>query len=154
MTSSVAVARQDCLNIEIDLVPSGYNCGMGPYSVSSGYNRIKVTELSQDQIQEAAKTADTFGRSVIIQDLLMAGKPGFSLLAAELYVKSSDMLRQDFLMHVIEVKPLLNTFSNAIWANSIFHEHREQTRKGSSGLTSDELRRERSLVEALQKYRV
>jgi hypothetical protein len=153
MASQVAVSRSECLNTEIYLEPSGYYSGVGPYSVPNGYNRIMVTELTQEQIQEAAKVADTFGRSVIIQDLLMAGKPGFPLLAAELYVKSSAALRQDFLMHVVGVKPLLNLFSNAMWANCILHEDKEQTRQGSSGLTSDELRRERSLVEALQKYR-
>lgn len=137
--------------IAFDIVPSGY--------VSSVKNRVNVKELPKEKIQEVMKTADVFEQEVILQDLLIAGRKmetteerNMIALAAELYVKSSEDTQRDFLMHVLEVKSIFKNFSSAMLANSIFHESIESMQKGSSGLTVEQLKKERASALTLEKY--
>jgi len=137
--------------IPFDIVPSRY--------VSSVKNRVNVKELPKEKIQEIMKTADVFEQEVILQDLLIAGRKmetteerNMIALAAELYVKSSEDTQRDFLMHVAGVKSIFKNFSSAMLANSIFHELIESREKGSSGLTVEQLKKERALAITLEKY--
>lgn len=134
-----------------NIVPSAY--------ISFVKNRVNVKELPKEKIQELMKTANIFEQEVILQDLLIAGRNmeteearNMIALAAELFVKSSEDVQKDFLMRFVGVESIFKIFSSAVLSNFIFHESSESAKKGSSGLTVEQLEKERTLVITLDKF--
>jgi hypothetical protein len=127
-----------------------------PYRIE---DRVDVTQLSKEKIEDAVKNSNVFKQEVILQDLLLAGRNmenkeqrNMVVLAAELYVKTPEETRRDFLLHLVGVKAILKNFANAMLANHIYHDSIEGMRPGSSGLSQEELIREKSIALALEKF--
>lgn len=133
-----------------DFLPSSY--------LSSVKNRIHVQEWPKEKIQTAMKTADLFEQEVILQDLLLAGikmktqeQNNMALLAAELYIQAPEDIQEDFLTHLMKVSPIFKIFSKILLASSIIHESMELVEQGSSGLTINQLQKEKTLAIILDK---
>jgi len=131
--------------VVFNFIPSGY--------ISTKKKRINVKELPKEEIQKAMQTADVLGQEVILQDLLLAGRKmktteqrNMVALAAELYVQAPENTQKDFLMHLVGAKDIYQIFSSAMLANSIYHQSIESIEKGSSGLSVDQLNKEKALA--------
>lgn len=135
---------------------SSNNLDFVPYRIK---DRVDVTQLSKEKIEEAVKTSNVFNQEVILQDLLLAGRKMETLeqrnmvaLAAELFVKAPEQAQRDFLLHLVGVKAILKNFSKAMLSNHIYHDSIEQMKPGSSGLSQEELILEKRIALNLEKF--
>ncbi len=122
--------------------------------------RVDITKLSKEQIiEEFVKSSNVFKQEVILHDLLVIGRKmetqeqrGMVALAAELYIKAPDATQRDFLLHLVSVKKIYKAFADAMVSNAMYHETIEFGQPGCSGLTKEELAREKAAAITFEKY--
>lgn len=132
--------------------------------LSSVKDRINVQGLSEEQIKERMKAANSMEQEVILQELLRAGgrdmeteeQRNFVGLAAELFIQAEKKIQKDFSMNLLSSRDsfptILKNFSNAIVAKASIHQMMELSEKGSSGLSPNQLQEEQSLSTFLYPY--